>query len=225
VTVPDPVLVEQVAARLGAVRTRIAAAGRPDVRIVAVTKRHPPEVVRAAAAVGLVDVGENYAQELVAKADATADLPLRWHMIGGLQTNKVRSLAGRVALYQTLDRPSLVAELARRDPGAAVLVQVDLAGIGGGRGGCRWEDAEGLAADAARAGLEVRGLMGVGPPPDGPGGRAAVRAAFDRLADLRDQLGLAELSIGMTGDLDEALAAGATMVRLGTALFGERAAR
>jgi uncharacterized pyridoxal phosphate-containing UPF0001 family protein len=130
-------------------------------------------------------------------------------------------VAPHVALYQSVDRSSLVSELARRAPGAAVLVQVDLAGDPG-RGGCTWDDVEPLVAEAAGAGLDVAGLMGVAPPPDGPGGRGAVRTAFERLAVARGGLGLRELSIGMSGDLDEALAAGATMVRLGTALFGLR---
>jgi pyridoxal phosphate enzyme (YggS family) len=215
------ILLDRILGNLAAVRDRIAAVGRDDVRIVAVTKRHPPTVVRAAVAAGLADLGENYAQELVDKAGAVADLDVRWHFIGQLQSNKVRALAPVVSLYQTVDRPSLVAELARRAPGATVLVQVDLAGIAG-RGGCRWDDVEALVADAAGAGLDVAGLMGVAPPPDGPGGRAAVRDAFARLAATRRELGLRELSIGMSADLDEALAAGATMVRLGTALFGLR---
>ena len=217
----DPALVERVRGNLDAVRVRISALGRDDVRIVAVTKRHPPEVVRVAARCGLHDVGENFAQELVGKADATSDLDVRWHFIGRLQSNKVRSLAGRVALYQTVDRASLAKEIARRDPGARVLVQVDLAGLPD-RGGCGWDEVDGLVDASTAAGLDVAGLMGVAPPPDGPGGRAAVQATFDRLARVRADLGLAELSIGMSGDLDEALAAGATMVRLGTVLFGLR---
>jgi pyridoxal phosphate enzyme (YggS family) len=221
VSAADPALVARVRTNLEAVRTRIAAVGRNDVRIVAVTKRHPPDVVRAAVAVGLVDVGENYAQELVEKADATADLDVRWHFIGRLQSNKVRTLAGRVALYQTVDRTSLAAGIARRDPGASVLVQVDLAGLPE-RGGCSWDEVGSLVGDATAVGLDVRGLMGVAPPPDGPGGTGAVRASFERLAGLQADLGLAELSIGMSGDLDDALACGATMVRLGTALFGLR---
>jgi pyridoxal phosphate enzyme (YggS family) len=221
--VPEAVLLDRLLGNLHAVRERIAAVGRDDVRIVAVTKRHPLDVVRVAAAAGLHDVGENYAQELVGKADAAAGLDLRWHFIGRLQSNKVRSLAGRVALYQTVDRPSLAAEIARRDPGAAVLVQVDLAGLPD-RGGCAWTDVDDLVSSTADAGLDVRGLMGVAPPADGPGGRGAVRQAFERLGRVRDDLGLPELSIGMSGDLDEALAAGATMVRLGTVLFGLRSA-
>jgi pyridoxal phosphate enzyme (YggS family) len=217
----DPALLARIVANLATVHDRIAAVGRDDVRVVGITKRHPVEVVRAAVAAGLSDLGENYAQELAGKAAETADLDIRWHFVGQLQSNKVRLLAPHVALYQTVDRPSVVAELARRAPGAAVLVQVDLAGIAG-RGGCRWDEVDGLVGAAAAGDLDVAGLMGVAPPPDGPGGRAAVRDAFARLAAVQRELGLRELSIGMTADLDEALAAGATMVRLGTALFGLR---
>jgi hypothetical protein len=211
---------DSIAARLAEVRRRIVDAGGDDsVRIVAVTKGRSPEDVRAAVTAGLVDLGENYAHELVGKAEACSDLSVRWHFVGRLQSNKVRSLAPHVALYQSVDRPSLIDEIARRAPGAHVLVQVDLADLAG-RGGCRPEEA-GALVDAARGrDLVVDGLMGVAPPAGAD--RGAVRAAFDRLASLGRSLDLVELSMGMTGDLEEAVAAGATMVRVGTALFGPR---
>jgi pyridoxal phosphate enzyme (YggS family) len=217
----DPVLVEQIAGNLDALRRRIAAVGRDDVTVVGVTKRHPVAVVRAAAALGLVELGENYAQELVAKAQETVDLDLRWHFIGQLQSNKVRSLVGHVRVIETLDRPSLAREVGKRLPGVTALVQVDLAGIPG-RGGCAWDEVDDVVAAAQEAGVAVTGLMGVAPPMDGSGGPAAVRAAFERLAATGQRLGLVELSMGMSADLDEALASGATEVRIGTALFGGR---
>lgn len=216
-------LVPTVVARAAAVRARIASAGDPArVRIVAVTKGFGPEVAVAAALAGLADVGENYADELVAKAQALAGLGIavRWHFLGALQTNKINRLAPHVALWQTVDSARRAEALGKRVPGAAVLVEVDIPAVAG-RSGCP-PDEVGAVVDAARAvGLDVRGLMGVGPDPDVVG-EAANRAAFDRLAALARALGLDELSMGMTHDLEAAVAAGATMVRVGEALFGPR---
>lgn len=213
-----------VAERAAAVRDRIAAAGGDPavVRLLAVTKGFGPDEVLAALGAGLVDVGENYAQELAAKAAdeavATAEPPPRWHFIGVLQRNKVRLVADRVHLWQSVDRLALGAEIAKRAPGAAVLVQVDLAGLPG-RGGCQPGEVPDLVAGLADLGLDVRGLMAVGPP--GPPEDA--RPGFALVARLADRLGLPERSMGMTGDLEVAVAEGATMVRVGTALFGPRA--
>ncbi len=218
---PDPALVERIAGNLAAIEERIAAAGRAGVTVVGVTKRHPVDVVVAAVEAGVVDLGENYAQELVGKAAATGDRGIRWHFIGQLQRNKVRSLAPHVSVFHTIDRSSIAAEVGRRCPGVRAFVQVDLAGIPG-RGGCAWADLEAVVGAAKDAAIDVVGLMGVAPPPDGPGGRAEVRACFEHLARANAELGFHELSIGMTADLDEALGAGATVVRIGTGLFGER---
>ena len=207
------------AERVAAVRARIAAAGGEGrVRLVAVTKGFGPEVVAAAVAAGVEDVGEAYAQELVAKA-AAVDVP-RWHFVGRLQANKVRALAGTVDLWQSVDRPRLVDEVARRAPGARVLVQVDVTGEPS-KGGCRPAEVPALVERAADAGLEPQGLMAVGPlgPPE------AARPGFRALVGLADRLGLAERSIGMSGDLEVAVQEGATMVRVGTALFGPRPPR
>jgi len=208
-----------VAERVAAVRARIAdAGGSGRVRLVAVTKGFGPEVVAAAVAAGVDDVGESYAQELVAKA-AVVDPP-RWHFVGRLQVNKVRALAATVALWQSVDRARLVDELARRAPGAQVLVQVDVSGEPS-KGGCPPAEVPALVERAAEAGLEPRGLMAVGPlgPPE------AARPGFRALVGLADRLGLAERSIGMSGDLEVAVQEGATMVRVGTALFGPRPPR
>ena len=204
---------------MAAVRARIAAAGGEGrVRLVAVTKGFGPEVVAAAVAAGVEDVGEAYAQELVANAPAV-DVP-RWHFVGRLQANKVRALAGTVDLWQSVDRPRLVDEVARRAPGARVLVQVDVTGEPS-KGGCPPAEVPALVERAADAGLEPQGLMAVGPlgPPE------AARPGFRALVGLADRLGLAERSIGMSGDLEVAVQEGATMVRVGTALFGPRPPR
>ena len=127
-----------------------------------VTKGHPVEVAAAAVGAGFVDLGESYAQELVPKAAALASSPAepRWHFIGRLQSNKVRSVAAAVVtLWHTVDRASLAAEIAKRAPGASVLVQLDLAGLPG-RGGCAPGDAPALVRSLPELGLDVRGPDG-----------------------------------------------------------------
>lgn len=216
--------VPAVAERLELIRARIRRALGPGadrrVDIVAVTKSFGPEAYRAAAAVGLVDVGENYAQELVAKH---AELPagLVVHFIGQLQTNKVRLVAPCVDVYESVDRPSLATEIARRAPGAAVLVQVDTSG-GLGKGGCAAGDVPALVAHCSDLGLEVRGLMAVGPTTGGP---EAARPGFRQVRHLVDELGLSVCSMGMSDDLEVAVEEGSTQVRVGSALFGARPSR
>jgi PLP dependent protein len=210
-----------VAARVSAVRDRVAAAGGDPrrVRLVAVTKGFGPDAVTAAVAAGVDDVGESYAQELAGKAAALAGRPHppRWHFVGRLQSNKVRLVAGLVACWHSVDRASLGEELARRAPGARVLVQVNVTGEAQ-KGGCPPEDAPGLVGQLSGAGLVVAGLMAVGPqgPPEG------ARAGFRRLRRLADELGLEERSMGMSDDLEVAVSEGATMVRVGRSLFGPR---
>lgn len=214
--------------RIAAVRDRIARAA-PDpgaVRLVAVTKGFGVDVVREALAAGLVDVGESYVQELVAKAteidadlaaaDAGAPVP-RWHAIGRLQRNKVRKAAPFVTLWHSVDRLSLGAEIARWAPGAAVLVQVNTSGEQS-KAGCTPAMAPALVDGLADLGLDVQGLMTIAPagPPE------VARPAFHAARELRDRLGVSELSMGMTGDLEVALAEGATIVRVGSGLFGPR---
>lgn len=210
---------EVVSARVRALRSRIAAVTDREVRIVAVTKGFGAGAVRAALAAGIHDVGENYAQELLDKHAALGELAreVRWQFIGRLQRNKVRSLASVVSCWQTIDRDELAAELSRRAPGAAVLVQLNLSGEPQ-KGGCPIDDAPRLVARCSQLGLEVRGLMGVGPA--GPPERA--RRGFRHLVALADELGLPERSIGMTADLEVALEEGSTMVRVGRELFGPR---
>jgi hypothetical protein len=221
-----------VAARIDEVRARIAAAGGDPraVELLAVTKGFGSDAPRAALAAGVADLGESYAQELVAKAGDLDAVPAtgpdgrpaapRWHVIGRLQRNKVRALAGVAALWQSVDRLDLGLEISRRAPGAAVLVQVDLTGEPQ-KGGCPPGAVADLVARLGDEGLEVRGLMGIGPFGD----PEAARPGFRLLAGMADELGLPMRSMGMSGDLEVAVQEGATMVRVGRALFGPRAAR
>jgi pyridoxal phosphate enzyme (YggS family) len=223
---------------LRGVRERIAAAARDagrapsSVALLAVSKTWPADDVRALAALGQRDFGENRAQELLAKAGDVGDLAegsLRWHFIGQLQRNKAAAVARLGAVVHSVDRSSLVEVLDRagQEGGRAVdvLLQVDLGGDAGGvapRGGAAPEAVPALAdLVAGAAGLRLRGLMAVAPRGEDPG------PAFERLAVLAarvraDHPGAVELSAGMSGDLEAAIAAGATVVRVGTALFGDR---
>ena len=208
-----------VAARLAGLRRRIEEAGvDPDaVTVVGVTKGFDASAVHAAVGAGLVDLGESYAQEMVEKVGAEPDV--RWHWVGRLQRNKVRQVAADVALWHSVDRIELGAEIARRAPCAAVLVQVNTSGEGT-KGGCAPVEAAWLVDDLRAEGLDVRGLMTVAQR--GPEGAAA---CFRALRTLADDLGLQERSMGMSDDIEAAVAEGATLVRVGTALFGPRARR
>jgi pyridoxal phosphate enzyme (YggS family) len=207
----------RVAEQVACVRHRIESAGGRDVAIVAVTKGFGPDAIEAAVAAGLGDVGESYAQETLPKLAAVHGPRPRVHFVGRLQSNKVRSLAPLVDVWQSVDRPSLVAALARHAPGAHVLVQVNISDEPQ-KGGCLPSDTDGLVARLGEAGLEVDGLMAVGRagPPD------VVRPGFRLLRRLVDELGLTTCSMGMTDDLEVAVEEGSTMVRVGTALFGQR---
>ncbi len=222
----------EVAERLDALEDRLGVLSGGRTALLPVTKAFSAEVVRAVLATGRTEVGENYAQELIAKdtelaVDCAGGLsvdgsngPIRWHMIGGVQRNKVRRLAGTVSLWQTVDRVDLVDELVRQAPGARILVQVDPAGTPG-KGGCPPVDVDGLVSRASNGGLEVVGLMTVGVIGDSE----ATAAAFRTVARLADALGLAERSMGMSDDLESAIEHGSTMVRIGRALFGDRPRR
>lgn len=211
---------ELVAERLAVLRQRIASAGGDAVEVLAVTKTFGLEACLAAHRAGCAAVGENYAQEVVSKF-AGHELPFGVHFIGQLQTNKVRMLAPYVTMYETVDRASLVDELARRVPGAAVLVQVAVEGEVG-KGGCPIAEVPALVERASTAGLVVRGLMTVGPTEGGP---EAARPGFRAVRSLLDRLGLAVCSMGMSDDLEVAVQEGSTQVRIGSALFGARAGR
>jgi pyridoxal phosphate enzyme (YggS family) len=197
------------------------------VRIVAVTKTHGPEAVRAALAAGLTDIGENRVQEALQKQEALPGLPVAWHLIGTLQRNKARHAAGRFALIHSVDRAELATELDRRVPPGdrqAVLVQVNCSGEAQ-KGGVEPEGLPALLEElAGLARLDVRGLMTMSALTDEV---AEQRRAFRLLRELRDAAErggarLPELSMGMSGDYPAAVEEGATMIRLGTVLFGER---
>lgn len=219
-------------ARLVAIRDTVAqrqAVGgwHHSVRIVAVTKTHGPEAVRAALSAGLRDIGENRVQEALQKQEALSDLPVEWHLIGTLQRNKARHAAGRFVLIHSIDRAELAAELNRRLPVGSrqsVLVQVNCSDEPQ-KGGVSPESLPSLL-DQLRSfeGIEVQGLMTMSALTDDP---TEQRRAFRRLRELRDAgevsgHRLSQLSMGMSGDYPIAVEEGATMIRLGTVLFGER---
>lgn len=222
-------------ARLAVVRETVgrcqAARGwRHPVRIVGVTKTHGPEAVRAAIAAGLRDIGENRVQEALQKQDALPGLAAEWHLIGTLQRNKARQVVGRFSLIHSLDREDLAVELNRRVAGAErrqrVLIQVNCSGEPQ-KGGASPEHLPALLDQLAELDrLECLGLMTMSALTDD---QAEQRRAFRLLRDLRDageRSGhkLPELSMGMSGDYPIAVEEGATMIRLGTVLFGEREA-
>jgi pyridoxal phosphate enzyme (YggS family) len=223
------------AERIDAVQARIARAaekaGRPaaSVRLVAVSKKHPPELVTEAYDLGLRSFGENYAQELVSKSAVVGEMPgLAWHMIGHLQTNKARLVAPVISALHTVDSPYLAAELGKRAARVGrsidVMIEVNVA-KDPAKSGCTPSE---LAAviDAVRASpaLVLRGLMTMPPYTDDP---ERARPFFAGLRALQTLHGgasaLPELSMGMSHDLEAAIAEGATIVRVGTAIFGQRA--
>ena len=219
-------------ARLALVRETVARSQamrgwQHPVRIVGVTKTHGPEAVRAAVAAGLRDVGENRVQEALQKQQALTDLAVEWHLIGTLQRNKARSAVGRFAIIHSVDRVDLAAELDRRSTGESrqrVLVQVNCSAEPQ-KGGVSPESLPALLDELKRLDrLEVQGLMTMSALTDGP---AEQRRAFRLLRELRETAErsghrLPELSMGMSEDYAIAVEEGATMIRLGTVLFGAR---
>ena len=222
---------EQIAANLADVRTRIAAAasaaGRApgSVRLLAVSKKMPADDVRAAIAAGQRAFGENYAQELRDKSallagDAT---PPAWHFIGPLQSNKVKYIAGKVALLHSIDSPALLDAVEARGATQACLVQVNVAGEASKKGLAPADLPALLDRFAAMKHVRCEGLMLIPPRGDARPHFAALRALRDREAGIaRPNVDLRELSMGMTEDMEIAVAEGATIVRVGTAIFGPR---
>ena len=222
--------------RIRAVRARIAAAatsaGRnaDSVTLLAVSKGQPAELIRAAAAEGLTHIGESYLGEALGKMEALAGLPITWHFIGRLQANKTRQVAERFAWVHGIDRLKIAERLSAQRPYHApplsVCIQVNLAGEAS-KGGVSVVETSALAAAVAGLPrLRLRGLMCIPPEETDP---ARQSAWFARLRDLRESLnlnvaGLAldTLSMGMSGDFEAAIREGATIVRVGTALFGPR---
>lgn len=209
--------------RIAQIRDRIAAAavraGREpgDITLVAATKNVDAERIARAVRSGVADVGENRAQELGEKAPVLAErgAVLRWHFLGALQRNKVRSIAPWVSLWQSVDRSSLGAELVKRAPGARVLVEVNLAEEPQ-KAGCRPSETVALVGSLRDMGLTVEGLMTVPPHGDDP------RPWFARLRDLAGVVEAPVLSMGMTDDFEVAIEEGATLVRIGRAIFRPR---
>jgi pyridoxal phosphate enzyme (YggS family) len=215
------------------VRSRIsqaaAAAGRDPatVTLVAVSKAHTAESVRLAATAGVTDFGENYLQEALGKMDRLADLPLSWHFIGGVQSNKTRAIAERFDWVQSIDRFSIARRLSEQRPFHApplnLCIQVELVHEPNKGGTPTAQVAQLAAAIAELPRVRLRGLMCVPPPAGADEGRTR----FAQLRVLLEQLNagghkLDTLSMGMSGDFEAAIAEGATMVRIGTALFGTR---
>lgn len=209
---------DAVSIRLAALRSRLDEAGGSDVTVVAVTKAFGSDAIDAAVGAGLGDIGESYAQECIAKLARVTAVPRpRVHFIGGLQRNKVRHLVGLVDVWQSVDRPELGREIAKRAPGAEVMVQVDLSGEAT-KGGAPAAAVPELVGALDDLGLAVVGLMGIGPNAE----PEAARPGFRLLRRLVDELGLSECSMGMSADLEIAVQEGATMVRVGSDLFGPR---
>jgi len=206
-----------VKAGLAEVNDRIARAcaraGRDvrQIKLVAVSKLQPVEKLREAVAAGHTVFGENYAQELREKSAALPDA--EWHFIGALQTNKVKMVAGKVALIHTCDRLSLAKELAKRGP-QRVLLEVNV-GREQQKAGVLPDDAP-LLLEQIRGLVQVEGLMCIPPASGDP------RPHFRALRELAEKLRLRELSMGMSADYEAAIEEGATIVRVGTAIFGER---
>ncbi|MCC7539697.1 MAG: YggS family pyridoxal phosphate-dependent enzyme [Deltaproteobacteria bacterium] len=223
-----------VAQRLAQVRARIDGAARragrdPEaVHVLAVTKKQPVELVREAIACGARDLGESYVQELVARHRELGDSPdLCWHFVGHLQTNKAKDVARIARVVHSVDSARLAHELGRRASADAgrldVFLQVNVGGEAQKSGCAPAQAKEVLAAIELEPSLRVRGLMTVPPHTDDPEG---ARPFFRALRELRDALGgsqrLPDLSMGMSHDLEVAVEEGATWLRIGTAIFGER---
>jgi hypothetical protein len=223
--------VDAVADRVARVRARIAAAaaavgrGPDEVTLVAVSKTHPPQMLRAALAAGVTDLGENRVEELVGKQELVEGA--RWHFIGRLQRRAAGDLVGRDVLIHSVTRRKLVDRLERlaadRDVVQRVLVQVNVADDPD-KAGCSLAQVDDLVAyAAAQPHLAVEGLMTMPPmpPPDADPNEAA-RPMFETLRATADRLGLPTTSMGMSADLEAAVQAGASIVRVGTAVFGDR---
>jgi hypothetical protein len=219
-----------IAGNLASVRERIdaacARAGRSpdDVTLIGVSKTFPPEAIAEAYEAGLQDMGENRVQEAAPKIKALAARGVRprWHLIGHLQTNKAQIATQLFAILHSVDSLRLAQALSRRAPEpVSILLEVNVAQEASKFGFAPQEVASALSAIASLPHIDVLGLMTVAPAVDDP---EAVRPVFRRLRELRDALGLRELSMGMTGDFEVAIEEGATMVRVGRAIFGERPA-
>lgn len=238
--VPGPVNAQDIAENVRSLRARLDAAARrakrdpASVRLVAVTKTKPAWMVKAARDAGCSVFGENYVQEALAKQDELPGLDAQWHLVGALQSNKAKLVVGRFALLHALDSAKLAAELDKRAAAkdvahVDVLVEVNVAGEATKAGIAPGEVAPLLKQTQSLSRIRVRGLMAMPPPEDGESNRPRFRALAALAAELRAAKLLAadatELSMGTTSDFEAAVEEGATLVRVGTALFGPREAR
>jgi pyridoxal phosphate enzyme (YggS family) len=215
---------DSVSRRLEEIRRQIDAIDRGfdhRVDVVAVTKGFPGWAIEAAVGAGCRSIGENYAREVVEKQTVIEHCEAELHFIGRLQTNKVRQLVGLVQVWSSLDRASVIDEVAKRAPASRVLVQVDTTGDPA-KGGCALSMVGEYVTRCVEQGLRVEGLMTVGPT---NGSAEAARSGFRAVRALVDELGLAVCSMGMSGDLEVAVQEGSTELRIGTALFGARPPR
>ncbi len=219
---------EAINERVSEIRTRISNAGGKSVKLIAVTKTFDATAMTSAFSSGCDAVGENYAQELIAKSEQVPkDQRLPVHFIGRLQSNKIRSLVNFVDVWQSVDRLSLIDEIAKRcltvNPvklikPVQIMLQVNSTNEPD-KGGCEPSDVEALYIKAQSLGLDVIGLMTVGPTQSNT---TATRNAFRLVGKIAHELGLKELSMGMTADLEIAVEEGSTAVRIGSGLFGAR---
>jgi len=218
-------LAERVESVLGRVADACRDAGRrpDDVTVIAVTKFHPASLIRELLALGIHHVGENRHQDAAPKAAELADEALTWHFVGQLQSNKARAVLGYSRIIHSVDRPSLVTALAKADTSCEVFLEVNLTDDPG-RGGVSPDELESLAETVLeRPGLRLAGVMGVAPLDETP------RAAFARLRLLSERVrrlspDARAISAGMSGDFPDAIAEGATHLRIGTAITGKRPA-
>ena len=207
----------EVALRVQQIREEVARASSRPVAIIAVTKTFGHDAIRAAVSAQCDAVGENYAQEVLAKVEESpVGLPI--HFIGAIQSNKVRQLAPYISLWQGVDRESVISEIGKRAPGAEILLQVNTTNEDS-KSGVRPNDVESLLGAGVTAGLIVRGLMTIGPT---SGDLGDAEKAFLSLRSLADSLHLPECSMGMSDDYRVAVACGSTMIRIGSRLFGPR---
>ncbi len=213
--------VSTIRGRISAVTQQIESVSSRPIDLVVVTKTHSPEVVRDVAAAGAQIIGENYAQEVRDKAAVIDDIRssgVEVQFIGQLQTNKVRLLAGLVDCIASVDRPSLIDEIAKRMPGVRIHLQVNATGEVN-KGGCLPDALPQLIEHSSDRGVVVEGLMAVGPTSGDP---HVTRQAFRRVGELALAHDLAVRNYGMSGDLQIAVEEGSTMVRIGSAILGSR---
>ncbi len=210
----------EVALRVQQIREEVAGASSSPVAIIAVTKTFGHDAIRAAVAAQCDAVGENYAQEVLAKVEESPiGLPI--HFIGAIQSNKVRQLAPYISLWQGVDRESVISEIGKRAPGAEILLQVNTTNEDS-KSGVPPQEVESLLAVGVKAGLAIRGLMTIGPT---SGDMGDAEKAFLSLRSLADSLHLPECSMGMSDDYRVAVECGSTMIRIGSRLFGPRTIR